>query len=59
MIVKEPYKPLPDGKERVRYVSDGGLPIRKVGTDEVYNEAVELADTLVEYEETEAGASDE
>jgi hypothetical protein len=51
MIVKEPYKSLPDGKERVRYFSDTDLKIRKVGTDEVYDEAIELVDTIVEYEE--------
>lgn len=52
MIVKEEYKPLPDGRERVRYFSDKGLEIRKVGTDEVYDEAIELAETVVQYEET-------
>ena len=52
MIVKEVYPPLPDGKERVRYFSDDGEKIRKVGTDEVYDEAIELAETIVQYEET-------
>ena len=51
MIVKETYPSLPDGKERVRYFSDEGLKIRKVGTDEVYDEAIELAETAVQYEE--------
>lgn len=51
MIVKEQYKPLPDGRERVRYFSDEGLKIRKVGTDEVYDEAIEFAETVVQYEE--------
>jgi hypothetical protein len=51
MITKETYLPLPDGKERVRYFSDKGLKIRKVGTDEVYDEAIELAETAVQYEE--------
>lgn len=51
MIVKEQYKSLPDGRERVRYFSNEGLKIRKVGTDEVYEEAIELAETTVQYEE--------
>ncbi len=51
MILKEQYKPLLDGRERVRYFSDDGLKIRKVGTDEVYDEAIELAETIVQYEE--------
>ena len=51
MILKETYPSLTDGKERVRYFSDEGLKIRKVGTDEVYDEAIELAETAVQYEE--------
>ena len=52
MVIKRDYPLLADGLERVEYVSDSGFMIRKVGTDDVYSSAVELADTVVEYEET-------
>ena len=58
MIVKEQYVALPDGRERVRYLSDADLKIRNVGTDEVYDEAIELADTYVVYTEENESVND-
>lgn len=52
MVIKRDYPLLADGLDREEYVSDKGLMIKKVGTDEVYSSAVELADTDVLYEET-------
>jgi hypothetical protein len=52
MVIKRDYPLLADGLERVEYTSDKGLMIKKVGTDEVYSNAIELLDTIVEYEET-------
>lgn len=52
MVIKRNYPLLADNLERVEYVSDSSFMIRKVGTNEVYGSAVELADTVVEYEET-------
>ncbi len=52
MVIKRDYPLLADGLERVEYLSDNGFMIRKVGTDEVYSNAIELLDTIVEYEET-------
>lgn len=36
----------------VRTYSDQGVKIRKVGTEEIYNEAVDVVGTLFTYEET-------
>ena len=45
------------GEERYRSYSDAGMYIRKVGTDEVYAEAVDVMET--EYEETDKEIEDE
>ena len=58
MVIKRDYPLLADGLERVEYVSDSGFMIRKVGTDEVYSNAIELADTTVGYEETDVLVED-
>ena len=52
MVIKTEYPLLADNLERVEYSSDSGFMIRKVGTGEVYSNAIELADKEVEYEET-------
>lgn len=41
-----------DGREFLRTYSDDGRMIRKIGTDEVYGEAVDPIDAGREYEET-------
>jgi hypothetical protein len=41
-----------NGREFRRTYSDSNLMIRKVGTDEIYSEAVDLPDRNFEYVET-------
>lgn len=48
MIVKEYL----DNGKFIRYFSDEDFKIQKLGTDEIYSDAVELVDTEVEYIET-------
>ena len=52
MIVKEFYKTRQDGVILNRSYSDRGVKIRKVGTDEVYDEAVDVEGASFKYEET-------
>ena len=53
MIVRELHKTKKDGTELHRTFSDKGKKILKVGTDEVYDEAVDVAGASFEYIETE------
>lgn len=39
-------------KEYKKTYSDSGYLIRKIGTDEIYDEAIDLLNTTFEYEET-------
>lgn len=48
----EYYMTRADGVELNRTYSDRGMKIRKVGTDEVYDEAVDVDGTGYQYEET-------
>lgn len=50
MIVKEYYTE--SGKEFVKTYSDTGYYIQKVGTEEVYSEAIDPAESGREYTET-------
>lgn len=52
MIKKEFYITREDGVNLYRTYSDEGYYIRKVGTDEVYSEAIDIEDASYEYEET-------
>ena len=52
MIVKEFYSTRADGVNLVRTYSDKGMQIRKVGTDEVYDEAIDIENAPFTYEET-------
>jgi hypothetical protein len=52
MIVKEFYRTRNDGVNLYRTYSTDGLPIRKVGTDESYDEAVDVEGASFTYEET-------
>ena len=52
MIVKEFYRTREDGVNLYRTYSDKGLKIHKVGTDEIYDEAVDIEDASYTYEET-------
>ena len=51
-IVKEFYKTREDGVKLYRTYSDNNYMIQKVGTDEVYEEAIDVENASYEYEET-------
>ena len=51
-IVKEFYKERNDGVKLNRTYSDKGYMIKKVGTDEIYEEAIDVENAPYEYEET-------
>ena len=52
MIIREYFETRSDGVRLYRTYSDKNLYIRKVGTDEVYSEAVDVEDAPYTYEET-------
>lgn len=52
MIIKEYYRTRKDGVNLFRTYSDANLKIQKVGTDEVYDEAIDVQDAPYEYVET-------
>ena len=52
MIVREYYETRNDGVNLYRTYSDEEFMIRKIGTDEVYDEAIDIENAPYEYEET-------
>jgi hypothetical protein len=52
MVKEEFYGIHRSGKRLIKRYSDKGEYIRKVGTDEVYSEAIDLEDKPYTYEET-------
>lgn len=52
MIRRENYRVSEDGVQLVRTYSDERRLIRKVGTTEIYSEAIDVEDAGYEYEET-------
>ena len=52
MIIKEFYITRKDGVNLYRTYSDKGVVIHKVGTDEYYEEAIDIEGAPYEYEET-------
>jgi hypothetical protein len=52
MIVKELYTTREDGVKLFRTYSDRNRYIKKVGTTEIYSEAVDVEDAPYEYVET-------
>ena len=52
MIVKEFYRTRKDGVNLYRTYSDANLMIQKVGTDEIYSEAIDVEFCAYEYVET-------
>lgn len=52
MIIKEFYKTRKDGVNLYRTYSDNGFKIQKVGTDEIYDEAIDVETALFVYTET-------
>jgi hypothetical protein len=59
MVVREYYITRKDGVRLYRTYSDINHYIRKVGTDEVYSEAVDVEDAPYTYEETDKEIEDE
>lgn len=53
MIVREFYRTREDGVNLYRTYSDEGKDIRKVGTEEIYAEAIDVEDAPYTYEEYE------
>jgi hypothetical protein len=58
MILKEFYKTREDGVNLYRTYSDNGFMIQKVGTDEVYDEAVDIESAPYTYVETDEKIED-
>lgn len=52
MIRREFYRTRRDGVKLYKTYSDEGYYIRKVGTEEVYSEAIDVEDAPYTYEET-------
>ena len=52
MIIKEYYRTRKDGVNLFRTYSDANLKIQKVGTDEVYDEAIDVESSPYTYIET-------
>lgn len=52
MIIKEYYRTRKDGVNLYRNYSDKNLKIKKFGTNEVYDEAIDVQGAPYEYEET-------
>lgn len=52
MIIKEYFRTREDGVRLYRSYSDQNLYIRKVGTDEVYSEAIDVENAYYVYTET-------
>lgn len=59
MIVKEFYKTRKDGVNLYRNYSDKGLRIQKIGTDEIYDEAIDVEFANYEYVETDISIEEE
>lgn len=53
MIKREHYATREDGVELTRTYSDKGVKIQKVGTDEIYDDAVDVEGAGYRYTETE------
>lgn len=52
MVVKEFYRTRNDGVNLYKSYSNAGYMIRKVGTDEIYSEAIDVEFAPYVYEET-------
>ena len=52
MLVREFYKTRPDGIDLYRTYSDENFKIRQIQTDVLYDEAVDVEDSIYTYEET-------
>ena len=52
MIKKEYFSTRKDGVKLYKTYSDEGFYIRKIGTEEIYDEAIDVESAPYEYEET-------
>lgn len=52
MIIKEFYRTRNDGVNLYKTYSDAGMMIQKVGTQEIYSEAIDVENSPFEYIET-------
>lgn len=52
MVVRKFYRTRKDGVNLYRTYSDADLKIQKVGTDEIYDEAIDVESAPYTYEET-------
>lgn len=52
MIIKEFYIRRKDGVNLYRTYSDVNVQIRKIGTEEIYDEAIDIEGASYQYEET-------
>ena len=52
MVIREFYGTRKDGINLYKHYSDQDLKIRKVGTDEIYDEAIDIESAPYTYEET-------
>ena len=52
MIVKEFFRERKDGVKLLRTYSSEGYMIKKVGTEEIYSEAIDIENAPYTYEET-------
>ena len=59
MIRKEFYKTRKDGINLYRTYSDEKYRIRKIGTDEIYDEAIDIEGSDYRYEETDEKIEDD
>ena len=53
MVVREYFSTRNDGVSLFRTYSDANLMIKKVGTNEIYSEAIDVEGSVYEYIETE------
>lgn len=52
MVIREFYGTRKDGVNLYKHYSDQSLMIRKVGTEEIYSEAIDVESAPYSYEET-------
>ncbi len=52
MVIKEFHRTRADGVDLYRSYSDKGVKIQKVGTDEIYDEAIDISAAPYTYKET-------
>ena len=58
MLTREYYKTRTDGVHLFKTFSTNGMKIRKIGSDEVYDEAIDVASATHFYEETDEKIED-